>query len=326
MTSEEKIEHITNVIDEYRRITSSSVKELTIPESQFFPWDVVPVQDVYIILDKLATEYGIIKWHKPIRDNFTTSSCIKVLLLDGFRKYQQKLLEDKRSRVGNLTAETVLKVYALTLDIYNKLQTSESLTIKLGYRYFRTRTFGFREPDARLYESVKDGLAYLTKKNVICAVKVKESGNSMLHQHIDLTVNDPEFEVLYHRLKERYEQEWKDKENEPKKLASENCSAFNDQQAKLTVNEKTIQLPPGKQEDAFCEAMFEYLPGEPVSWDIVYEKIAGQELSVSLSDNEKKRHRKKVYDAMIRINVRVHKLGIENPLFASTTQAYTRNY
>jgi hypothetical protein len=109
------------------------------------------------------------------------------------------------------------------------------------------------------------------------------------------------------------------------KKPDEKPSEFLDEEAQIKVDGFTLQLPPYKNEHAFCRAMFRYKVNEPVEWDIIYEEISG--INKSIPNNERDRtpdqNKRTVSDTMRSINERIEQ-NRSSELFKRSDNTYRR--
>lgn len=103
---------------------------------------------------------------------------------------------------------------------------------------------------------------------------------------------------------------------------------FDDDEATLKVGKQNVALPPYKNEHFFCQVVFEYKPKEPISWDIIYDKMTGHS---AISGGEKpepdRKNWQKVNDTMKRLNNRIKEVAKTNEdLFIWREKMVIRSY
>lgn len=96
---------------------------------------------------------------------------------------------------------------------------------------------------------------------------------------------------------------------------------FNSITGSLDFKDKKLLMAPDTTANGLCRYMFTKMIGVPVDWSEIYESIEG-----SFPKNKVK-DRKKIYDAMIRLNKEVKKqFTVSEDLFTSKNTTIRRNY
>jgi hypothetical protein len=96
---------------------------------------------------------------------------------------------------------------------------------------------------------------------------------------------------------------------------------FDDNGATIKIGDKSVSLPPYKNEHFLCRAIFEHKKGEPVDWSIIYEKMEESEPS------NKVKNKRRVYDATEALNNRIKEILNTNDDFLTFKEkTITRNY
>lgn len=111
------------------------------------------------------------------------------------------------------------------------------------------------------------------------------------------------------------------------KLASQTIE-FNDDEATIKIGKQNVALPPYKNEHYFCQAVFEYKPKEPISWDIIFDKMTGHStISGGKKPEPIRENWQKVNDTMKRINNRIKEVvNTNDDLFSWSEKMVIRNY
>ena len=103
---------------------------------------------------------------------------------------------------------------------------------------------------------------------------------------------------------------------------------YDDDKSLIIIGNKNVSLPPYKHEHYFCQVMFEYKAKEPISWDIIYDRMNGH---TTVSGGKKpepvRENWQKVNDTMKRVNNRIKEVcGTDDMLFSWTEKTVVRNY
>lgn len=102
---------------------------------------------------------------------------------------------------------------------------------------------------------------------------------------------------------------------------------FDDTRAIINVGDIEIQLPPYKHEYYFCQVMFERQVKEPISWDIIFDKMTGEQVSDGEKREPLRKDWQKVNDTMKRLNNRIKSaLKSSDKLFSWSERTIIRNY
>jgi len=103
---------------------------------------------------------------------------------------------------------------------------------------------------------------------------------------------------------------------------------FNDDEAIIKIGKQNVALPPYKNEHYFCQAMFEHKTKEPISWDIIYDRMIGHStISGGTKPEPIRENWQKVNDTMKRVNNRVKQLmNTDDDLFSWSEKTVIRNY
>jgi len=84
---------------------------------------------------------------------------------------------------------------------------------------------------------------------------------------------------------------------------------YNPKEMTISYRGQEVSIPPETKLSALCQFMFTQKINTPVSWDIVYEEMAGG------APSDKVKNRKTVYDAVLSVNRRFRKTFPEYILF-----------
>jgi len=99
---------------------------------------------------------------------------------------------------------------------------------------------------------------------------------------------------------------------------------FLEEKAQIKYGGKTCSLPPYRNEYYLCKMMFEYPAHEPVSWDLIYDRMQGTDIEDPSAKKDKWRV---VYDAVRAINGRLKEtIGLKNNLFEWQDRTVRRKY
>ena len=103
---------------------------------------------------------------------------------------------------------------------------------------------------------------------------------------------------------------------------------FDDDSATLKIGKQNVALPPYKNEHYFCQVVFEHKPKEPISWDIIFDKMTGHSaISGGVKPEPKRENWQKVNDTMKRLNNRIKEVArINEDLFTWSEKMVIRNY
>jgi hypothetical protein len=104
--------------------------------------------------------------------------------------------------------------------------------------------------------------------------------------------------------------------------------SYDDDTGVIKIGRQNVPLPPYKNEYYFCQVMFEYKPKEPVSWDIIYDKMTGHStVSGGKKPEPIRENWQKVNDTMKRVNNRIKKIvNTDDNLFSWSEKTVIRNY
>ena len=103
---------------------------------------------------------------------------------------------------------------------------------------------------------------------------------------------------------------------------------FDDDKSLIRIGEQNISLPPYKHEYYFCQVMFEYTAKEPVSWDIIYDRMNGHAtIGAGRKPEIIRENWQQVNDTMKRVNNRIKEVcNTDDALFSWTEKTVIRNY
>lgn len=103
---------------------------------------------------------------------------------------------------------------------------------------------------------------------------------------------------------------------------------FDDDKATIKIGKQNVALPPYKNEHYFCQAVFEYKSKEPISWDIIFDKMTGHStISGGKKPEPVRENWQKVNDTMKRINNRIKEvINTDDDLFSWSEKMVIRNY
>jgi hypothetical protein len=103
---------------------------------------------------------------------------------------------------------------------------------------------------------------------------------------------------------------------------------FDDDKAILKFGKQNVALPPYKNEHYFCQVVFEHKPKEPISWDIIYDRMTGHSaISGGIKPEPTRENWQKVNDTMKRLNNRIKEMAkINEKLFVWSEKMVIRNY
>lgn len=100
---------------------------------------------------------------------------------------------------------------------------------------------------------------------------------------------------------------------------------FDDEKAKIIIDNKECQIPPYKNEHYFCRAIFQHPVNEFVDWSIIFENMD----KIITSDNKKdaEKEKRSVQDTMYALNKRIKEtINTEDDLFIWKEKSIKRNY
>lgn len=96
---------------------------------------------------------------------------------------------------------------------------------------------------------------------------------------------------------------------------------FSHKKASIAVGDRTIRLPPQKNEYDLCGVMFKHPLNTPVDWSAVYQQMMG------LGELPDKKSSRTVQDTMYRVNNRIkEEIGTEDNLFSWDNKSIKRNF
>jgi hypothetical protein len=125
-----------------------------------------------------------------------------------------------------------------------------------------------------------------------------------------------EIGYVYKKLAKEYQR--KSKKKQKKNLDLKNL-IFSEEESAIKNENLNCSLPPYKNEYDLCKVMFEKKIGIPIEWDIVYEKMTGDE-------NFENKWRV-IYDTMRRLNKRfVESFDTKRELFTWQNKTIKRNF
>jgi len=103
---------------------------------------------------------------------------------------------------------------------------------------------------------------------------------------------------------------------------------FNDDEAIIKIGKQNVALPAYKNEHYFCQAVFEYKPKEPISWDIIFDKMTGHStISGGKKPEPIRKNWQKVNDTMKRVNNRIKEvINTDDDLFSWSEKNVIRSY
>lgn len=104
--------------------------------------------------------------------------------------------------------------------------------------------------------------------------------------------------------------------------------SYDDDEPVIKIGKQNVALPPYKNEHYFCQAVFEYKLKEPVSWDIIFDKMTGHStVSGGRKPEPIRENWQKVNDTMKRINNRIKQVvNTDDDLFSWSEKMVIRNY
>jgi len=181
--------------------------------------------------------------------------------------------------------------------------------------------------------STEDHVAVLKKlreQGVIKLIRLLNDKNE-LPPDIYIEIIQPAFDQLYefHYIITDTLQKHRNKKEESalSKLNSVKIK-FNDDEAILEIGDKKCALPAYKNEHYFCQVMFEHKPKEPISWDIIYDRMTGNNIT-GLGEKPKpiRKNWQQVNDTMKRVNNRIKQMiGTNDKLFSWSERTIIRRY
>lgn len=103
---------------------------------------------------------------------------------------------------------------------------------------------------------------------------------------------------------------------------------YDDDEPIIKIGKHNVGLPPYKNEHYFCQSVFEYKPKEPISWDIIYDKMTGYStVSGGKKPEPIRENWQKVNDTMKRLNNRIKEVvNTDDDLFSWSEKMVIRNY
>lgn len=177
-----------------------------------------------------------------------------------------------------------------------------------------------------------DEIAILKKLDSDGVIKLitPEIGEGERRPDVYVDIIQPAFYRLYelHYIFTDTNQKRREKDNR-QPIGLKNLEiVFDDDKAVLKVGKQNVALPPYKNEHYFCQVVFEHKPKEPISWDIIYDKMTGHS---TISGGEKpqptRENWQKVNDTMKRLNNRIKEVAkINENLFTWSEKMVIRNY
>jgi hypothetical protein len=104
--------------------------------------------------------------------------------------------------------------------------------------------------------------------------------------------------------------------------------SYDDDKPEIKIGKQNVALPPYKNEHYFCQAVFEYKPKEPISWDVIFDKMTGHStISGGKKPEPIRENWQKVNDTMKRINNRIKEVvNTDDDLFSWSEKMVIRNY
>lgn len=95
---------------------------------------------------------------------------------------------------------------------------------------------------------------------------------------------------------------------------------FDDDNAYLIAGDRSVAMPPFKNEHLFCRAVFKRKKKEPVDWSIIYQEMTGK-----AEPDDQEKNKKAVQDTMYAINNRIKEvLETKDDLFIWREKTVTR--
>ena len=103
--------------------------------------------------------------------------------------------------------------------------------------------------------------------------------------------------------------------------------SYDDDKPVIKIGKRNVALPPYKNEHYFCQVVFEYKTKEPISWDIIFDRMTGHFTVNGKKPDPVRENWQKVNDTMKRLNNRVKKIvNTDDNLFSWSEKVVIRNY
>ena len=152
---------------------------------------------------------------------YTEPNRFSLIILPSFEGWYPAYILKKNLTVDNLSLLNLEKVYALVLDIDDKIQVSPSPTVTIGVRSINAWRFKLLQSNIivevtrRTREFRKDALDYLKSQDIINTYELKN-----YQDEVTLNLNIPKFEKLKTEVIKVYAEWKKGSEEQTKKIES----------------------------------------------------------------------------------------------------------
>ena len=219
--------------------------------------------------------------------------------------------------------ESLLELWELLKDIENNLginAPSRSISVRLFPKTCTTQEQ--REPYIQIRSDLLKQLEKVDKVLKISKKHTQKIG------YVDITVDKEKFDSLYKKVRRKIHNLKQKETGSQKTKLSGQTIIFDDDKATITIGKKTIFLPPYKNEHYFCQVVFKHDSKEPISWDIIYDKMTGNSI-ISGGENPRpiRKNWQTVNDTMKRVNNRIKKaVNTNDSLFSWSNKTIIRNY
>jgi hypothetical protein len=231
----------------------------------------------------------------------------------------------------NLTEDNLPLVFEVTKELDNLLQLSDDYKLiylpldrpsKVLSELISTDEVNNRDSYSELREKA---LEYLKSISVIDGYDQVTRGKRQF-AGIQLACKETPGEVIFALT--IFFNALRDREKNQRAIPSIRKVEFDDSRGIIKIGQLEIMLPPYKNEYYFCLVMFEHKVKEPVSWDIIYDRMTGNSVNGGgIKPDPIRKNWQKVNDAMKRVNNRIRsKFNNNDKLFSWGEKTVIRNY
>lgn len=202
---------------------------------------------------------------------------------------------------------------------------------EVGYKLansVRTHISAFLLPDIARGDML-NMLKKLNQERCLSMIRIDRAPGTFGYEILDtktdaevlLTINSNSLKVYKQELQNKYlNHEIPAAQIETISLDKEKID-FNPITGSLNFRDKNLLLTPDTTTSGLCRYMFTKMIGVPVDWSEIYESIEGSFPKNKIKD------RKKIYDAMTRLNKEIKKrFKVSEDLFSSKNTTIRRNY